>query len=127
MSKLYIIIAQDEPETISEADLVERTALLEQYGKSATYAPYRLIAMESDRVQALIDDNPDNKVDLSGYGIVATESDKINDTDKTEAEFLAIHDQLAAQDPTGQIVILSVPQGKLLYNERYAPVETETV
>ena len=116
--KKYIIIAKDEPENLPQAAADERKALLDAHPKAAEYGPYILMPVMQNAVEQMVVDNPDNKVDLSGSLIGDGETD-----DMTQAEFLALHDQLAAQPNTGRVVILSVQQGRLLHSERYAPSE----
>lgn len=118
--KKYLILASEEPAGLSQDELDERNTLLASRPKAAVYNPYILMAVtqhDVDELKALL---PDNKVDLSDKTLG-------DEGGMTESEFLALHDQMAAEPNTGRVVILSVQQGRLLHKERYAPAEPEPI
>lgn len=105
--KVYLIWAITPPEN---TDTTDRDYIVNDH--TAKYGPFYLAPCSYSRVQ----DFTCEVLDLSGIKIVESPEDE---SEKTEAEFLALHDQLAAQDPTGKCVVLSLQQGKLLHKERY--------
>lgn len=105
--KVYLIWATDLSEEIDTSD---RDNLIHPH--TPKYGPFYLIPYEYEALSKL----KCEVMDLSKIKIVDEPS---SEDEKTETEFLNLHDQLAATARTGKCVVLSVAQGRLLHKERY--------
>ncbi|WP_370242901.1 hypothetical protein [Marisediminitalea sp.] len=115
--KVYLVWAIELDEAI---DTTDRDSFLEKFPNPAVYGSYYLFPASYDEVANLSCE----KVDLTVHTLVPTNEDKQDESDISEDEFIALHDQLTAQEKVGRCVILSSQQGKLLRDKVY-PVTTD--
>lgn len=113
--KQYLILAKDEPAGISDEARQEREAILNYAPKCPIYGPFndgyyafKLVPVMAKDTPFLFNYELPNKIDLSSRSL-------------TNVELLAIHDDMTQQPPSGNVLLLSNDQGRVLYNARYKP------
>jgi len=105
--KVYLIWAINlDP----EIDTTDRDSYVEQRPNAAQYLPFWLF--------------PEMKENIAGLTCPVVDlSDQVLEQDITHAAFLTMCDSLIVEERSGRCVVLSLAQGRYLYEQRYAPVE----